>query len=104
MDANGQPYEFDAVLDTGFNGSLTLPTATIATLGLPWINRGSAILANGMVEDCDIYRGVVLWDSQPHNILVEAADTDPLLGMRLMSGYRIIIEDVDGGSVAIESI
>lgn len=84
-------------MDTDFNGSLTLPTATITRLGLTWRNRRSAILANGMVEDCDIYTGVTLWDSQPRNILIDAADTDPLVGRRLMSGYTIIIiEDEDG--------
>ena len=104
LDASGQPVALDAVVDTGFNGSLTLPTAFIQTLGLVWQVRGSAILANGVEEECDIYAGVVLWDGQPRHILVEAADTDPLVGMRLMSGYRIIIEDVDGGMVRIERI
>src|SRR5690242_11529968 len=88
LDANGQPHALDAVIDTGFNGSLTLPSATIAALGLLWRNRGNTVLANGMVEDCDIYTGVILWDSQPRNILVESAETDPLVGMQLMSGYR----------------
>jgi clan AA aspartic protease len=104
LNASGQSYEFDAVVDTGFNGSLTLPTATVATLGLAWSNRGSAILANGSVDECDIYVGIVLWDGQPRPILVEAADTEPLVGMRLMKDYRIIIEDTDGGIVRIERI
>ena len=60
LDANGQPYEFDAIVDTGFNGSQTLPISTIAALGLIWRNRGSAILANGVAESCEIYSGVVL--------------------------------------------
>ncbi len=104
LDASGQPHEFDAVVDTGFNGALTLPAATIAVLGLAWRNRGSAILANGAVEDCDIYTGIALWDNRPRSILIEAAETIPLIGMRLMSGYRIIIEDVDGGTVTIVRI
>lgn len=102
FDSNGQPFAFDAIVDTGFNGSLTLPTSVILNLGLVWQTRGSAILANGAEEECDIYTGAVLWDEQPHSLLVEAADTDPLVGMRLMAGYRITVEDVDGGAVIIE--
>jgi len=104
LDASGQPYEIDTVVDTGFNGSLTLPPATIAALGLVWRNRGSAILTNGAVEECDIYTGVVLWDGQPHNILVEAADTDALVGMSLMYGYELTVQAVDGGTVTLSKM
>ncbi|MGE3540492.1 MAG: hypothetical protein AB7N91_24010 [Candidatus Tectimicrobiota bacterium] len=38
--ADGREQEMEAVLDTGFNGSLTLPPAVIATLGLQWRTRG----------------------------------------------------------------
>ena len=102
LDSNGQAFEFDSVLDTGFNGSLTLPIGIITALRLPWISRGSATLANGVDEECDIYAGVVIWDGVRMNVLVEAAETDPLLGMRLMYGYRIVIEDIDGGPVLLE--
>lgn len=104
LNSTGQPYDFDAIVDTGFNGSLTLPSVTIAALGLAWRTRGSAILANGLLEECDIYSGVAVWDGQSRTILIESAETDPLIGMRLMQGYRIIIEDIDGGDVKIERI
>ena len=104
LDKLSEPYEIDAVVDTGFNGSLTLPSEMITALKLTWRTRGSAILANGSVDECDIYSGIVMWDGQPRNILVEAADTTPLVGMRLMSGYRIVIEDVDGGQVILEKM
>lgn len=43
----GQEREIRAVIDTGFDGSLTLPPALIATLRLPWRRRGRALLADG---------------------------------------------------------
>jgi predicted aspartyl protease len=36
----GQRREIETILDTGFNGSLTLPPDLIADLGLPWRTRG----------------------------------------------------------------
>lgn len=41
----GQAQEIDAVIDTGFDGTLTLPSADIIALGLPWRRRGRALLA-----------------------------------------------------------
>jgi clan AA aspartic protease len=103
-DASGRVHNLDAVIDTGFNGSLTLPAAVIAALGLRWRNRSSVVLANGGVEECDVYAGVVIWDGQPRSILVECADTDPLVGMTLIYGYELNIQAVDGGLVTLTII
>ena len=48
-DPTGQAHEFEAVIDTGFNGFLTLPPALIAALGLPWLCRQDGQLADGSV-------------------------------------------------------
>lgn len=102
--AGGQEQEIEAIIDTGFSGSLTLPLSFIDALGLPWRTRGSAILANGSEDQFDIYAATVLWDGTPRNILVEAADTDPLVGMGLLSGYDIHIQVAEGGSVIIRAL
>ena len=46
-DAVSQLHETDAVVDTGFDGWLTLPPQSIAALGLTWKRFGHAILADG---------------------------------------------------------
>lgn len=102
--ADGRDQEIEAILDTGFNGSLTLPPAVIAALGLLWRTRGLVILANGTEDRCDIYAAAVLWDGVPRNILVEAADTDPLVGMALLYGHDVRIQVVEGGSVIIQAL
>lgn len=102
--ADGRVQEIEALLDTGFNGSLTLPPTVIAALGLPWRTRGFIILANGSEDQCDIYAVTIIWDGTRRNILVEAADTDPLIGMALLYGHTVRIEVVEGGSVIIEAL
>jgi clan AA aspartic protease len=102
--ADGRDQEIEAILDTGFNGSLTLPPAVIAALGLPWRTRGLVILANGAEEQCDIYAAAVLWDGVPRNILVETADTDPLVGMALLYGHDVRMQVVEGGSIIIQAL
>lgn len=102
--ANGQKQEVEAILDTGFSGSLTLPPTVIAALGLPWRTRGTVILANGSEDQFDIYAAVIRWDGTPRNILVEAADTDPLVGMALLAGYDVHMQVVEGGNVTVEAL
>jgi predicted aspartyl protease len=102
--AAGQEQEVEAVLDTGYTGSLTLPPSLIATLGLTWNSRGSAILANGAVEPFDIYAATVVWDGAPRRILISAIDTAPLLGMALPVGHDLRVRVVAGGPVEIEAV
>lgn len=92
------------VLDTGFTGSLTLPPIIITSLGLPWRSQGQAVLGNGSVEQFDIYIAMVLWDGISRQILVQAIDTPPLIGMALLSGYDLRARVKAGGDVQIESI
>ena len=102
--SDGREQEIEAVLDTGFNGSLTLPPAVIASLGLPWRTRGSVMLANGTEDQCDIYTAIVIWDGRQRNILVEAADTEPLIGMALLYGYDVCMQVIEGCRVIIEAL
>ncbi|HLA64539.1 MAG TPA: hypothetical protein VK610_08920, partial [Rhodothermales bacterium] len=44
---SGSEEEVEAVLDTGFDGALSLPTEIIERLGLEWQRRGYALLADG---------------------------------------------------------
>ncbi len=102
--ADGQEHDIDTLLDTGFNGSLTLPPTLIAPLGLSWRTRGLVMLANGTEDQCDIYTATVIWDGGPRHILVEAADTDPLIGMALLYGHDVRMQVVEGGGVTIEAL
>ena len=102
--ANGQEQEVEAILDTGFSGSLTLPPAIIAAFGLPWRTRGTVILANGSEDQFDIYAAIIRWNGTLRNILVEAADTDSLVGMALFTGYDVHLQVVEGGHVIIEAL
>ena len=102
--AHGQAQQIEAILDTGFSGSLTLPSTTLHSLGLPWRTRGSVVLANGTVDQCDIYTATVMWDGRWRNILVEEADTEPLVGMALLRGHTLSVQIIPGGTVLITAL
>lgn len=100
----GEEWEIEAVVDTGFTGSLSLPPSLITGLKLPYLRRGRAILADGSVSDFDVYEGTVIWDGQLRQVIIDAVDTDPLVGMRLLRGYELTIQVIDGGNVSIQAL
>src|SRR5216684_3675277 len=83
---NGQVRRVKAVVDTGFDGRLSLPPALIADLGLSWHRRGRAILADGSESVFDIFAGVVVWDRRKRAIPIDEADTRPMVGTALLAG------------------
>ena len=96
--------EIDAVVDTGFNGFLTLPASLIQDLRLVWRRRGRAMLADGSDSLFDIYEATVTWDRRPRRIAVDEADCDPLVGMSLFHGHELTIQVVDGGRVVVSPL
>ena len=97
-----QPHDVDAVLDTGFNGFLTLPRAMVQTLQLPLAGNRRVTLGDGSTVVLDLYLSTVLWDTQPREVLVLQAEGSPLMGMALLYGNRVILHVVDHGDVLIE--
>ncbi len=100
----GHEQEIEAVMDTGFNGFLTLPPSVIAALGCPHIGRGRAVMANGQSELFDVHEATIIWDGQPRTVDADAADTEALMGMSLIYGYELRIQAIDGGRVTLEPL
>lgn len=102
--ASGQPHEVEVVIDTGFNGFLTLPPAQIAALGLGWLCRQQGELADGSVLAFDVHVATVDWNGQPRSVEVDAADAQPLLGMALVQGSELRMQVLPGGAVTIAAL
>lgn len=100
----GQEQEIEAVVDTGFNGFLTLSPPLVRRLGLPHIGQSRALLANGKEELLDLYEVTVLWDGHWRSVEADASGTDALLGMSLLYRYSVYVESVEGGALLIEAI
>lgn len=104
IDANGHQHPTDVIVDTGYTGWLTLPPGLIANMGWAFNRFGRAMLADSSEIAFNIYDAALLWDGQPIQIRVDAVDAEPLLGMSLMYGYRLTVEDIAGGPVIIEQL
>ena len=99
----GQLQEVEAVVDTGYNGYLTLPPSLVARLGLSRRSHGQANLADGSVAYFDYYGVTVLWDGKMRDVDAGEMDSSPLVGMRLLYGHDLGILVRHGGRVVIQA-
>ena len=101
---DSQRQMIDAVIDTGFTGFLTLPSSVLADLNLRAYRREEGILGDGSTCIFDVYRGLVIWDGELRRIDINESDTEPLVGMSLLYGYRMQLDVIEGGTVTIQAL
>ena len=101
---DGKIYTQDAIVDTGFNGWLSLPPDLITQLDLKWKRRGRAILGDGSECVFNVYEAVLVWDGSFLTIPVDEADSEPLIGMSLMEGYQLVVQVLENGLVELQRV
>lgn len=100
----GRKREIEAVLDTGYTGSLTLPSPLVSELALPFRGRGSVVLGDGSETEFDIHQATLVWAGQQRVAAIDVAETDPLLGMGLLLGNELTVQVMAGGPVTVRQL
>lgn len=103
-DAGGKTHDIEAVVDTGFNGFLTLPPALITQLGLAWLSSQQGELADGSLRIFDVFAATIIWEGKARQVEVEALGASPLIGMNLLRNYELRIHVAVGGAVIVSAI
>ena len=101
---NQRKLRIEAAIDTGFNGYLTLPKATVNSLALQPAGNRIATLGDGNTVILEVYLAVVIWNDQEREVLALQAEGGALVGMSLLYGNRVTITVLDGGDITIEPI
>ncbi len=101
---HGRVQQIEAVIDTGYSESLTLPPKLVSALGLRWRSLDRGILADGSQCLFDVYEASVQWDGKVRRVLVDEADTAPLVGMRLLQGYELRMQVRPRGKITIKRL
>ncbi|HEV7509377.1 MAG TPA: clan AA aspartic protease [Thermoanaerobaculia bacterium] len=99
-----EEHAIEAVIDTGYNGFLTLPPNLIALLGFPFLRSSRAILGDGSAIEFDIHEASLIWNGRLLRIPVDSADVSPLLGMALLYGHTLNIDVIEDGDVLIKAL
>ncbi len=77
------------VVDTGFNGALSLPHTLLRRAGWELFGRETFELANGKRISQKIYLGEVIFDGTRRRVLAASSGGgDILIGTRLLAGRR----------------
>lgn len=100
----GETRELNAVIDTGYSGSLTLPPALVAELGLPYVFSSRAALADGTEVGFRVHRVTVFWNNEPRHVEADVVGNTPLVGMALLDTHSLYVEITNGGRVVIQPI
>ena len=93
-----------AVVDTGFNGFLTLPIDVLRAVGASAAGTRRAELGDGNLVELDVYVARVNWHDEHQDVLALQAEATPLVGMSLLWGSRVRFDAQDGGAVTIEAM
>ena len=102
LSSSGTVQEIEALLDTGFNGSLALSPEQIAALGLKQQSKTTVVLASGERRNVPTYRATIQFGGQEQAVLVAEAG-ESLIGMALLWGHDLHIQCEAGGSVTVEA-
>jgi len=96
--------EIECVVDTGFEGALTLPSTLITELGLPYLTEINANLADNTDIVANAYLASILWRGVECNVAVLAMGRRPLIGTALLEDYHLGIDFCEGGTVLVDEI
>ncbi len=102
--SNQKREKIEAVIDTGFDGYLTLPSNLSSRLELQLAGNRRATLGDGNVVVLDACFAKTLWHGQEREVLVLQSGSVPLVGMSLLYGNRLILDVINDGDVAIEPL
>jgi len=82
-------HEIECVIDTGFDGSLMLPTNIIQKFDLKKATTIQCLLADGTLSQKDLFEGEIIWLGQKITTRIVAMDADfALIGMKLLADAR----------------
>jgi clan AA aspartic protease len=98
-DQDDRAVEF--TVDTGFQGELALPSAAVASLGLPPRGYWWAKLADDSHASVPIFGATILWDDLEIGVTVMAMGSRPLLGTELLQGFNLSVDFEEDGQLAL---
>lgn len=101
LDESEASLALECVVDTGFDGDLTLPPAVIQHLRLQRMETITVVAANEANLRLNAYRGVILWQGQRRAVRIIEAEGSPLIGIGLLWGSFLTATITDNGAVTV---
>ncbi|MFH1049149.1 MAG: hypothetical protein V1732_05810 [Patescibacteria group bacterium] len=88
-----KPQEFDAIVDTGFTGTISMPFAKALPLGLILFGTASFTLADGSKENTFLCVGFANIEGKQKSVVISLSKgNDILVGTEFLSTFSIKLE------------
>jgi len=100
----GRRRRLIAVIDTGFNGHLTLGAADVAFLQLPFHSLAITEMGDATAVTLRKFEAAVEWNEQVRRITVLEAEGGPLVGMAMLRDHHLAMDVVPGGTVEVTDL
>lgn len=102
LDINEYRWRREVVVDTAFDGDLTLPSEFIEQLGYISAGETEMTLADGQSVKCNFYEAAAIWDGEHRTVYITESATESLLGTNLIHDGVLTIQMWAGGDVVID--
>ena len=102
--ADDSLLNLEAIVDTGFDGYLTLPVSTINFLQAVSAGTRRAAMADGSITELAVFQVRINWHGQEREILALQADAQPLIGMSMLWDSRVTFDAQQDGIVRITKL
>lgn len=104
LDGAGRLRRLNAIIDTGFDLELALPSMTIRNLGLTWRDEVEMTLADGQTVRFQLYGATIIWHERRREIRVLETSDEAIIGADLLWGSAVTMQMREGGHVFIEEL
>ena len=101
---SGREARLYALVDTGYNAYVSVPSEIVNHLGLSPLGTDDVILANAGTETAGIFVGEVSWGRQSINVPVHQIGDEPTIGTALLRDHKLSIDFAPDGDVQIYPI
>jgi predicted aspartyl protease len=91
----------DFIVDSGFEGDLTLPAEVVVTLDAVYAGEYPFTLADFTFRSRPVYRVLLDWMGEERDVAIVAMDGNALLGVGLLRGNLVQMEMDEGGEVIV---
>lgn len=97
-------FEVRSIVDTGFNGAVSLDRESIQTLGLRARAEVRYRLADGTYAESRVFDAEMERFGSWKRVAAVEARGGCLVGMQALYGHRLVVEAVSGGLVEISAL
>ena len=92
VSSKGHSHRHPVIIDTGFNGNLSVPEKLAKRYGWPWIGNESYEIATGDVVEQKVFLGEIRWFGVQQQVYAVASHADDILmGTRLLRDRQLNI-------------